>query len=453
MLSTTNPDGAGKLWVKNRFVKVYSGGRLIPPNTPMRDPISDLTRIYIPMRLADNPYLRENRQYEGMLLSQDEVTRKQWMEGDWEAGAGSYFSEFRPAGPLGDVETEKYPWARHVIDAAELKPWWYRWGGGDWGFSHLAVFHKACRNERDKRIHVYDELAVRQVGSFELGVMLAQWWLPDLEDLPDKQITIALSPDAFSKTDASKTKAEQIADGIKQILGPYGAFLLRFNDDERAAMSKDPKMAQMMFERRKSEMAQGQLMIALRPANTDRVAGWSYLNEMLRFRAIMTETEDELKQRLGRLYQESGVEAYERELAKSHLIGPEILPRMLLWRRCEEAIRGLTEAMTDDEPRAEDVRKWDAIDGVGGDDGLDSLRHLMMAFKSVEATIPKSYFVGERMSVVQDEHVAAFGSELTDPTRLAMIAATQAARYDKAHNPGGAGFNVPRAGSRRHRVN
>ena len=339
MLSTTNPDGAGKLWVKNRFVKVYSGGRLIPPNTPMRDPISDLTRIYIPMRLADNPYLRENRQYEGMLLSQDEVTRKQWMEGDWEAGAGSYFSEFRPDGPLGDVETEKYPWARHVIDAAELKPWWYRWGGGDWGFSHLAVFHKACRNERDKRIHVYDELAVRQVGSFELGVMLAQWWLPDLEDLPDKQIT------------------------------------------------------------------------------------------------------------------KSGVEAYERELAKSHLIGPEILPRMLLWRRCEEAIRGLTEAMTDDEPRAEDVRKWDAIDGVGGDDGLDSLRHLMMAFKSVEATIPKSYFVGERMSVVQDEHVAAFGSELTDPTRLALIAATQAARYDKAHNPGGAGFNVPRAGSRRHRVN
>ena len=86
----------------------------------------------------------------------------------------------------------------------------------------MAVFHKACRNERDKRIHVYDELAVRQVGSFELGVMLAQWWLPDLEDLPDKQITIALSPDAFSKTDASKTKAEQIADGIKQILGPYG---------------------------------------------------------------------------------------------------------------------------------------------------------------------------------------------------------------------------------------
>jgi hypothetical protein len=60
---------------------------------------------------------------------------------------------------------------------------------------------------------------VRQMGSFELGVELAKWWLPDLEMLPHKQITIALSPYAFSKTDASKTKAEQMAAGIKEVLG------------------------------------------------------------------------------------------------------------------------------------------------------------------------------------------------------------------------------------------
>jgi hypothetical protein len=454
ILSTTNPDGVGKDWVKKRFVKVYDGkGTLIPWNQPMSDPISGLTRIFIPMRREDNPYLRDNRQYEGMLLAQDEVTRKQWMEGDWEAGSGQYFSEFRPDGPLGDIEQGKYPWARHVIDGGNLQPWWYRFGGGDWGFEHLAVFHKACRHERDKRIHVYDELAVRQVGSFELGVMLAKWWLPDLEMLPDKQITIALSPDAFSKTDASKTKAEQIASGIREVLGPYGAFLLRYNDDERAAMSKDPKMAMLMFERRKQEMAQGQLMIALKPANTDRIAGWSYLHELLRFRPIMQETQDELKQRLQQTFQRSGVEAYERELARAHSIGPEILPRLVLWRRCAEAIRGLTEAMTDEPPRSEDVRKWDAIDGIGGDDGLDSLRHLVMSFKEVEGVIPKSYFVGERLNIAQEEHVAAFGSELTDQTRLSMIARAQAAKYDKLHKPGGKNFSLPRASSSRHRVN
>lgn len=455
ILATTNPDGAGKEWVKGRFVKVRAGsGQIIPANTPMRDPISGLTRIYIPMRRQDNPYLRDNKQYEGMLLSQDEVTRRQWMDGDWEAGAGSYFSEFRPDGPVSDVEAEKYPWARHVVAPVELKPWWFRFGGGDWGFSHQAVFHKACRNERDKRIHVYDELAVRQVGSFELGVMLAQWWLPDLECLPDKQVTIALSPDAFSKTDASKTKAEQMAAGIKEVLGPYGALLLRYNDDERAAMSKDPKMAMMMFERRKQEAARGQIMIALKPANTDRVAGWSYIHELLRFRPILHETEDELKARLQQMFQRAGVEAYERELAKAHHVGPEILPRMVLWPKCSEAIRGLTEAITDDPPRAEDVKKWDAIEGKGGDDGIDSLRHLLMSYKDVESVIPKSYYVGERMAGIQEEHVATYGTELTDPTRLSMIAATQAAKYDKIHRPaGGKNFSLARASSGRHRVN
>jgi len=455
ILSTTNPDGDGHEWVKNRFVKVRSGdGKLIPWNTPMRDPITGLIRIFIPMRLEDNPYLRTNKQYEGMLLAQDEITRKHWIEGDWDAGSGIYFSEFRPDGPVTDVEKERYPWAQHVIEEAELKSWWPRFGGGDWGFSHNAVFHKACKNQQDKRIHIYDELAVRLVGSFEMGVTLAKWWLPDLEFLPEKQVTIALSPDAFSKTDADKTKAEQMADGIKQVLGPYGAFLLRYNDDERLAMSKDPQMAQQMFERRKQEFAQGQLVIALKPANTDRISGWSYLVEMLRFRPILNETEDELKARLAEVFRRAGVEQYERELSKTRQVrGPEVLPKMVLWRRCKEAIRGLGEAKTDQPPRQEDVQKFNAIDGIGGDDGLDSLRHTMMAFKDLEAVMPKGLWLGEEIVRVQEHYRAAFGQELTDPTRLAMIAQTQAARYDKQHRSQTKGFSLPRASSSRHRVN
>jgi hypothetical protein len=454
ILSTTNPDGPGKEWVKKRFVKVPAGnGQLVAWNTPMRDPISGLLRIFIPMRREDNPYLRDNRQYEGMLLSQDEITRRQWMDGDWDAGSGTYFNEFRPDGPVSDLERQQYPQARHVIDRAELAPWWYRFGGGDWGYQHLAVFHKFCRNERDKRLHVYGEKVFHQVGSFEMGVQLAQWWVPDLEELPDKQITIALSPDAFSKTDASKTKAEQIADGIKAVLGPYGALLMRYNDEERHAMARDPKIAQQMFERRKEEHSRGQLMIALRPANTDRVAGWSYIRGLLRWRPVVTETQDQLKQRLLEVFERSGVEAYERELKRADVGGPEILPKMLLWRCCTEAIRGLAEAQTDEPPRSEDVRKWDAIDGVGGDDGIDSLRHGCMAFKEVETTMPRAYYIGERMTEAQEHYRDNFGAELTDPTRLAMVAAAQAARYDRQHKPSAQGFTLPRAGSSRHRVN
>jgi hypothetical protein len=452
ILSTTNPDGVGKEWVKKRFVKVPDGhGALIPWNSPMRDSISGLTRIFIPMKREDNPYLRDNRQYEGMLMSQDEITRRQWMDGDWDAGSGTYFSEFRPDGPVTDEERQKYPQARHVIDAAELMPWWYRWGGGDWGFQHLAVFHKFVRNEADKRIHCYDELVTHQVGSFELGVRLANWWMPDLEQLPDKTITIALSPDAFSKTDATKTKAEQIADGIKAVLGPYGAFLMKYNDEERDAMSRDPKLAQQMFERRKEDHNRGQLMIALRAANTDRVAGWSYIRGLLRWRPIVQETQDELKQRLMTVFQRSGVEAYERELKRANMAGPEVLPKLLLWRCCAEAIRGLTEAQTDEPPRGEDVRKWDAIDGQGGDDGIDSLRHGCMAFKEIETTMPKAYFIGERMTEAKDFY-RQNGGELTDPTRLSMIMQTVSAKYDAQNKGRSEGLYLPRAGSSRHRV-
>jgi hypothetical protein len=82
---------------------------------------------------------------------------------------------------------------------------------------------------------VYDEMSVRQVGSFELGVMLGKWWMPDLEGLPDKQVTIFLSPDAFSRRMRRRRRQSRWSWAFKEVLGPYGAFLLRYNDDERAA--------------------------------------------------------------------------------------------------------------------------------------------------------------------------------------------------------------------------
>src|SRR5581483_9317366 len=77
LMGTTNPDGPGAQWVKSRFIRVYAGGKPVPWNTPMKDPITGLSRIFIPARLNDNPYLRDDKKYMGMLLAQDEVTRRQ----------------------------------------------------------------------------------------------------------------------------------------------------------------------------------------------------------------------------------------------------------------------------------------------------------------------------------------------------------------------------------------
>lgn len=449
--STTNPDGPGASWVKERFVHVLDAeGKQIPWNTPMTDEITGLTRIFMPARLSDNPYLRDDKKYMGMLLSQDEVTRAQWIEGDWDAGTGIYFRDYRPDGPRGGEEADKYPEARHKVEPVALQPWWFRWGSGDWGYDHPACFHKFCRNERDKRIHVYDELSLRQAGSFEIGVLLAKWWLPELEMLPDHQITLYLSPDAFSKTDATKTRAEQIEEGIKQVLGPYGALLMKYNDDERAAMARDPKAAEMMFERRRADWStSGNMGIAIKSANNDRVAGWSEIRNLLRFRPVLTETETELKQRLATIFARSGVEAYERELSLSKTRKPEILPGMVLWPTCRSADRFLKTAMHDEAPKNEDVRKMNAEDGVGGDDGGDSLRYGVMGYKDVATKMPKAYWVNQEMLAAQAKHVEAFGCEITDPTVLAMIRATQVARYDKQTPVGGGSFTLPRQSSHR----
>lgn len=451
IMSTTNPDGPGAAWVKKRFIKVVGGdGKYIPWNMPMRDTITGSTRIFIPMTRKENPYLRDNKEYESNLLAQDEVTRRQWMLGDWDASSGTYFLEFRPHGPIGTEEQNLYPWARHVISPVELKPWWWRAGGGDWGYEHPATFHKICRSDKDGRLHVYDELSLRHCGSFEMGVELANWWLPDLEFLPDKTITIALSPDAFSKTDASRTKAEQMAEGIKRVLGPYGAFLLKFSDDERALMSKDSKLAQTMFDRRRSEHSQGQLNIVLKAANTNRVDGWSYMREQLRFRPIVQESELELKQRLVKTYSQAGIEAYERELAKVKRAPDAALPKLQIWKTCPQLIRSVEEAMKD-EDKPEDVRKYDAVEGVGGDDALDSLRHALMDFKEIETRMPKSYFVSQKIEEIQSQYETDTGERITDPTRLVMIAQRQAARYDVGSKQHTRGFSMPRASSSRHR--
>jgi hypothetical protein len=112
----------------------------------------------------------------------------------------------------------------------------------------------------------------------------------------------------------------------------------------------------------------------------------------------------------------------------------------------------LKEAIRDEPPKNEEYAKWNAVDGIGGDDAMDDFRYGCMGFKEVQTTVPKAYFIGEKMTDAQLEHVKAFGEELTDPTRLKMIALTQAHKYDKLHPVGGQRWTPPRASSSRHRL-
>lgn len=471
LVSTTNPDGPGATWVADRFVDVFDKqGNLIPPNTPMRDTFTQGVRIFIPFPKDSNPYLSldtaAGQDYHANLLAQDEVTRKQWIDGDWHAGSSSFFTEYRSKGPVGDHEKEHFPWACHIVKPVKLEPWWFRWGSGDWGYDHPAAFHKYVMNDRDKRVHVYDEMQVRHVGSFELGAMLAKWWFDDLVAMKaasqECSVIIHLGDDAFRRDDRSKTKAQNMEAGIKQVLGPYGAMLLKYNEDENDAMLRNPKMAQRMYENRKKQF-DGHMFIALKPVYIERVVGWDYVRNLLRFHpaVLQLQTDEERTMFLHKVMQEQGWEAYEQKRVDLQKIKPEVLPKCVIWNHCVQLDRCLKAAKkntsNDDDPskesKREDVLKFNADDeGHNGDDALESYRNGAVAFDEMQNDMPRSQYIQGAIDGAREQYVEAFGEELTDPTRLAQIAATQAARFDKLHSHNKGGFTPARASSSRHRV-
>lgn len=111
---STNPGGAGHMWVKKRFVDITD---------PMKiyiDPQTGRTRVYIPATVDDNPTLMINDPaYILYLDSLPENLRKAWRYGDWNVFEGQYFNEWRPD--------------KHVVEPFEIPDTWKRYRSIDFG--------------------------------------------------------------------------------------------------------------------------------------------------------------------------------------------------------------------------------------------------------------------------------------------------------------------------------
>jgi hypothetical protein len=114
--STTNPGGIGHLWAKERFVDVGQ------PRKTHTDPITGLTRVFIPAKIDDNPTLIDNDPgYLLRLQALPEIERKRLMDGDWEVFEGQVFSELAQR--------------VHGCEPFEIPPEWERFQVLDWGFA------------------------------------------------------------------------------------------------------------------------------------------------------------------------------------------------------------------------------------------------------------------------------------------------------------------------------
>src|SRR6185436_2832097 len=116
ILSTTNPDGEGAAWVCDRFIEVpTTTGINVPWGSSMQDPVTKMRRVFVPAKVADNPYAANDPNYMGMLLSQDKQTQEAWIHGLWHSMAGTYFREWRNQLHVGPRVGEEGFNANHVI--------------------------------------------------------------------------------------------------------------------------------------------------------------------------------------------------------------------------------------------------------------------------------------------------------------------------------------------------
>jgi hypothetical protein len=406
VLTTTNPDGPGAAWVKDRFVEVMgSDNKFIPWGKTMVDPAHGLTRVFIPARLKDNPFLGDS--YKSALLLQadaDPGLVAAWLDGEWGTTTGTYFKNFRPNGPRDGEPAE----ARHVVPAGsvQLMPWWPRFIGVDWGFRHDAAVYWGCYNPSDGRIYIYREFVTSGMGTDELGAEIARRSLPDLAGLETHMIPMWLSHECFNRTDMGRTKADQIAAGVEKILGPKSVAVAQYGEQ---ADIRSPD---------------GEMRLQVLPSTRLREDVWQYMRGLMRFTPIQPMGEPNLEYAQSLLKEADGFNRYEAYMQAFAKQKPEVLPGLQIFDNCPRLIKQLKDAVHD-EKKPEDILE----DGKShSNDCLDAARYLLHGMRQTREKLPKYAFISQRIDGVSDEVKA-------DPFRMSMVARKAEWDYQKQHKP------------------
>lgn len=143
---TTNPSGAGRGWVKRRWIDIARPGER--KNVIYKTDLGDftVTRKWIQSNIKDNPKLNNSPTYMAMLASLPENLRDAWLQGLWGDAEGMAFPDFKPE--------------IHVVKPFEVPRSWYRFRACDWGFQSLAVVLWMAIDQ-DNNIYVYREFKCR----------------------------------------------------------------------------------------------------------------------------------------------------------------------------------------------------------------------------------------------------------------------------------------------------
>ena len=186
--ATANPGGPGHQWVKARYIDPCpEGGKMLweEYTNPFTKETVQMSRVFIPSKLSDNPTLMADPSYVARLYQSGsaELVRA-WLHGDWNIVDGAFFDCWSPES--------------HIVRPFHIPADWLRFRSCDWG----------------------------SAKPFSVG-----WWTvcPDTFTTPDGHVIprgavvryrewygVAKDPNGEVKPDVGlKLTAEEVADGIR----------------------------------------------------------------------------------------------------------------------------------------------------------------------------------------------------------------------------------------------
>lgn len=329
--SGTNPGNVGHSWVRERFVEPCSTGNVI-----LTDTKTTLSRIFIPSKVQDNPYLMKNDpQYINRLQGMAEKDRRAKLDGDWYTFSGQVFDDYRETQYEGEPEN-----AVHVVDEFEIPSWWPRILSIDWGYEALtyALWSAIAPNGR---VYLYREYAVKHAK-------ISQWATDIGRISHGEQFTdVVICQSAGQQRGDDLTIAEQFE--------KYSGMRPRLSVNEHGS----------------------------------RVASKLLLQDYFRWRAKPTRkipSEGYDHEKAGQILRTQGMKVYQDYLESFEPEKPEEnLPKIQIFRSLEVLRKTIPLCVYDDDHK-EDVAEFD------GDDPYDCLRYNIRAVDSLSLTRSKEKF-------------------------------------------------------------
>ena len=321
--SASNPGNIGHGFVRARFVEPAREGYTI-----IKDSKTGLTRIFIPAKATDNPYLMKNDpQYVNRLQALPEAERLAKLEGDWWTFSGQVFEDWRIQPLAGDP-----PNAQHVIKPFEIPSWWPKLLAIDWGYSAMLYAVWGAISPKGRLI-VYREYAAKKEKISTWAANVAR--LSQNDDLVD----VVLDPSAWGNRGDEYTIAEQFE--IHSGMRP-------------------------------------------RPADNDRIGGKVLLQELMRFRPrppkIMPQEgfDPELADRILRIHGTAKYYEYLEAFTPEPEENVEELPKLQVFETCPVLINTIPLCVYNTPTMGKSVNLEDVAE-FDGDDPYDGLRYLAKA--------------------------------------------------------------------------